>query len=160
LKRLEEVNIIHNLVTGESPKIDLHREKDLHSVLLKLIEKKWIKSSHDVSEGGLISCLAECCILEKENLIGADVNIPVKSREDFSFFSESQSRIVVSIGAENRDEFEKYFPAGKIYFTYLGKTGGSRLFVNGIYEFGLDRLADLYYNTILKIMKVPVEEYQ
>ena len=115
---------------------------------------------HDVSEGGLISCLAECCILEKENLIGADVNIPVKSREDFSFFSESQSRVVVSVNEGNKNEFEKYFPAGKISCTYLGKTGGSGLIVNGRYEFKLNRLADLYYNTISKTMNVPVEEYQ
>ena len=156
----EYLSIINNLVSGESPKIDLQREKDLHSIVIKLIKNKLINSVHDVSEGGLISCLAECCILEKENLIGADVNIPVKSREDFSFFSESQSRVVVSVNEGNKNEFEKYFPAGKISCTYLGKTGGSGLIVNGRYEFKLNRLADLYYNTISKTMNVPVEEYQ
>ena len=156
----EYLSLVYNLVKGESPKIDLQREKDLHSVVLSLIEKKLIHSAHDVSEGGIISCLAECCILEKENLIGAEVNIPVKSREDFSFFSESQSRIVVSVSEGNKDEFEKHFPAGKISCTYLGKTGGERLLVNGKYGFDLIKLIDLYYNTISKIMNVPVEEYK
>jgi phosphoribosylformylglycinamidine synthase len=156
----EYLSTIHNLVTGESPKIDLQTEKDLHSVVLKLIANKLIKSAHDVSEGGIILCLAECCILDKENLTGASVNIPIKNREDFSFFSESQSRIVVSVSKEKKDEFEKHFPEGKISFTYLGTVGGKCLRINGKYDFDLNRVADLYYNSISKIMNVPVEEYQ
>lgn len=156
----EYMSVVHDLVTGDSPKIDLQREKDLHSAVLKLIENKLIKSAHDVSEGGIISCLAECCILDKEKLIGAEINIPVKTREDFSFFSESQSRIVVSVPEVMKDEFEKHFPEGKISATYLGKTGGKSLLVNSKYKFDLSKLVDLYYNTISKIMNVPVEEYQ
>jgi phosphoribosylformylglycinamidine synthase II len=156
----EYLSLVHKAVTGESPKVDLQREKDLHSVVLSLVEKKLINSAHDVSEGGIIACLAECCIMEKENLIGADVNIPVKSREDFSFFSESQSRIIVSVSKENKGEFEKHFPAGKISCTYLGNTGGNRLLVNGKYGFDLNKLVDLYFNSISKIMNFPVEEYQ
>jgi phosphoribosylformylglycinamidine synthase subunit PurL len=156
----EYLSIIHNLVTGEPPKIDLQREKDLHSVLLKLIENKLIKSAHDISEGGIISCLAECCILDKENLVGAEVNIPVKTKEDFSLFSESQSRIIVSVPKEKKDAFEKFFPEGIVSATYLGKTGGKSLMVNGKYKFELPELVDLFYNSISKIMNVPVEEYQ
>ena len=33
----EYLSIINNLVSGESPKIDLQREKDLHSIVIKLI---------------------------------------------------------------------------------------------------------------------------
>ncbi|MCX6149151.1 MAG: phosphoribosylformylglycinamidine synthase subunit PurL [Ignavibacteriales bacterium] len=156
----EYLQAIHGIVAGNAPAIDLQREKDLHTVVLKLIENKLINSAHDVTEGGILSCLAECCILDKEKLIGAIVTVPVKSREDFSFFSESQSRIVVSVPMEKKDQFEKHFPSGKISCNLLGKTTSSALSVNDKYKFNLERLADLYYNSITKIMNIPVEEYQ
>ncbi len=93
----EYLKVIHKKVAGDSPKINLNVEKKLHDCLLGLIEKKLILSAHDISEGGIICALAECCIINEENPIGAEINIPIKTREDFSLFSESQSRIIVSI---------------------------------------------------------------
>jgi phosphoribosylformylglycinamidine synthase len=148
----EYLKVIHNLATGDSPKIDLKKEKDIQDLLLNLIKKGLIKSAHDVSEGGIISCLAECCIIQQEKSIGAKVNIPVKTREDFSFFSESQSRIIISISAGNKNQFEKIAASSKCSFTYLGVVTGNKLDVNGNYKFDLARLSDIYFNTISRIM--------
>ncbi len=148
----EYVKIIYNEVAGDCPKLDLQTEKDLQNLTLHLIEKKLINSAHDISEGGVISALAECCIIEKEKMIGAAVEIPVKSREDFSLFSESQSRIIVSVSKANKDTFEKIVSESFTPFHYIGTTGGDSLNVNGKYSFGLNRLSDLYYNTIQKLM--------
>ena len=148
----EYVKIIYNEVAGDCPKLDLQTEKDLQNLTLHLIEKKLINSAHDISEGGVISALAECCIIEKEKMIGAAVEVPVKSREDFSLFSESQSRIIVSVSKANKDTFEKIVSESFTPFHYIGTTGGDSLNVNGKYSFGLNRLSDLYYNTIQKLM--------
>ena len=148
----EYLKVVHNKVKGDSPKIDLEKEKNLHTTLLELIRKGFIKSAHDVSEGGIICALAECCIINNEKLIGADCEIPVKTKDDFSLFSESQSRIVVSIDAKNKEEFEKFLKNKNQYFALLGKTGGSSLKVNRKIEIDVNKLADIYYNTISRIM--------
>jgi phosphoribosylformylglycinamidine synthase len=117
-----------------------------------VIDKKLINSAHDVSEGGILTCIAECCILDEENLIGAEVNIPVKTREDFSFFSESQSRVVVSVSPEKREQFEKLIADSEVKAVLLGSTGGKDLVVNDEYKFEVKNLADIYYNSISRIM--------
>jgi len=152
----EYLKVVHNKVEGDSPKINLEMEKKLHEALLYLIEKKLINSAHDISEGGIISALAECCIMNKESvsggLIGAEVNIPVKTREDFSLFSESQSRIIVSVNPKNKEKFESSLKEKEQTFAFLGKTGGDKFVVNNKLKFELTNLSDIYYNTISRIM--------
>ena len=148
----EYIKVIHNIVKGDSPVISLQSEKKLQDTLLALIKKKIIASAHDISEGGIITALAECCIMNDEKMIGAEVNIPVKTRDDFSFFSESQSRIIVSVNKKNQNEFEEYLKSRNQYFNLLGRTGGDSFKVNETMEIGVNKLADIYYNTISGIM--------
>ena len=144
----EYLKVIHKKVAGESPKLDLQREKNLQDSVLSLIKKALIKSAHDVSEGGIVCALAECCLINDEKQVGATVNIPVKTREDFSFFSESQSRIIVSISGENQTTFEKFLKDKKQPFYLLGKTGGDNFVVNNKIVINLVDLSDIYFNMI------------
>ncbi len=148
----EYLKVIHRKVKGDCPKIDLSVEKKLQEALLGLIQKHIIKSAHDVSEGGIISALAECCIMNNENKIGAEINLSVKARMDFSLFSESQSRVIVSIHKESKKEFEDFLRKKEQVFWLLGNTGGTSLKVNNIMEIDVDKMADIYYNTISSIM--------
>ncbi len=148
----EYLKVIHTKVVGDSPKINLEVEKKLHDSLLDLMDKNLIESAHDISEGGSICALAECCIINEENPIGAKVNIPIKSREDFSLFSETQSRVIVTTEKNNRDKFESSLKEKNQAFTFLGETGGKKFSVNNKIEISVDRLIELYYNTIPLIM--------
>ncbi len=148
----EYLKVIHNKVAGDSPKISLETEKKLHNSLLAAIRAGLINSAHDISEGGIVAALAECCILSGEKNIGAEVKVAVKTREDFSLFSESQSRIIISVSPDKKDELEKLFAGHNQKFTLLGKTGGERLKVNTKIDLELDILADIYFNTITRIM--------
>jgi phosphoribosylformylglycinamidine synthase len=148
----EYLKVIFNKVEGDSPKIDLAEEKKLHNCILRLIEQKIIKSAHDVSEGGIVCALAECCIINEENKIGAAVEIPVKTRPDFSLFSESQSRIIISVRADKKTELENYLASSGQSFKMLGNTGGKSLNINSLFSVDVERLANLYYNTIPDIM--------
>ncbi|MDP3445195.1 MAG: AIR synthase related protein, partial [Ignavibacteria bacterium] len=150
----EYLKVHHNLVTGEIPKIDLRTEKDLYSIILELINSGVINSAHDVSDGGILVSIAESAIIDKENPIGAKVNIPIKNREDFSLFSESQSRVIISISPENKEYFENIASKGFTPYKLIGETGGKNLIVNDNYEFHLTDLIDLYYNSISKRMNV------
>jgi len=148
----EFAKIIHGKIAGDSPKIDLVTEKKLQDTVLQLIEKKLIKSAHDISEGGAAVAIAECCIINQEKFIGADVTIPVKTREDFSLFSESQSRIIISVSPKNKEAIEKIFADNGQKYYSAGKTCGSNLIINKKLSFELSDLADIYYNTISRIM--------
>lgn len=144
----EYIKVIFDLVEGNSPKIDLKTEKELHNVTLKLIRNGLIKSAHDISEGGIITAIAECCIIDSSKSLGAKVNIPVRNREDFSLFSESQSRIIVSVEPELKDEFIKLVSKYSTPYYLLGKTGGECLEINDQHSISVRKLAELYYNSI------------
>jgi len=148
----EYLKIIHGKVTGDCPHIDLQVELNLQETILAFINNRLIESAHDVSEGGIICALAECCIMNEENLIGAEVNIPFKTREDFSLFSESQSRVIVSVKEKNQKEFESILNKKNQHHTLLGKTISKNFNVNGKINLDLKELSEIYYKTIPRIM--------
>jgi phosphoribosylformylglycinamidine synthase subunit PurL len=148
----EYLKVVHKKVTGESPKLDLHREKKLHNSVLSLIKRGLVKSAHDVSEGGIACALAECCIINQEKQVGAKVNIPIKTREDFSLFSESQSRIILSVIPDNKSEFEKLLKINDQIYYLIGKTGGKHLDINNKISISLSELSGVYFNTISGFM--------
>ena len=146
----EYAKIIHNIVAGESPSINLDEEKKLQDTLLNLIRKGLIKSAHDISEGGIVSALAECCIINQEKQIGCEVEIPIKSRKDFSMFSESQSRIIISVSPDSKLEPE--LKQAGVKFNKLGIVTENNLKLKNIFDISIKELSDIYYNTIPGIM--------
>lgn len=148
----EYLKVIYNKVAGDCPHIDLIQEKKIQETLLNLIRKSIIKSAHDISEGGIISALAECCIINQEKQIGCEVEIPIKTRKDFSLFSESQSRILISVSSSNESEIEHELKLAKLHFTKLGIVAGSSLKMKNLFEVDIRVLSDIYFNTIFKIM--------
>ncbi len=152
----EYLKVIYNLVEGNSPALDLQKEKDLQTTLLSLIKKGLIRSAHDISEGGLITSLAESCIINYEKPLGAEVLIPINNRIDFSLFSESQSRVIISISPKVKDAFEKEISKSFTPYKFIGKVGGEKLIVNQEISISINRLKELYYQSIPSRMNVTV----
>ena len=148
----EYAKVIHNKVAGDSPAINLDEEKKLQDTLLKLIRKGLVKSAHDISEGGIVSSLAECCIINQEKQIGCEVDIPIKSRKDFSLFSESQSRILVSVSRQDQTKFQDEIRSAKVTCTKLGTVAGKDMMLENLFKVSVKELSDIYYNTIPGIM--------
>ncbi|MFN3874224.1 MAG: AIR synthase related protein, partial [Ignavibacterium sp.] len=148
----EYLKIVHNIVAGDCPQINLDEEKKLQETLLNLIRKGLVKSAHDISEGGIAAALAECCIINQEKQIGCEVEIPVESRKDFSLFSESQSRVIISTSESNSHKLEPELKHSGVSFTKLGTVKGSSLEIKNVFEIELSTLSDIYFNTIPKIM--------
>ena len=65
-----------------------------------------LDSCHDVSEGGMLVALSECCFTAGW---GVDVRLPEIKEELWgeTFFNESSGRFIVSVAPENREQFEK-----------------------------------------------------
>ena len=100
-------------IFGAPPSIDLNEEKRMHDILLTAISKGIVNSVHDVSEGGIAVCIAEC--LQEENM-GATIEIP--SSDPIAFlFAESQSRYVISCTPENAPALEKLTGAKLLGYT-------------------------------------------
>lgn len=148
----EYLKVVNNIVAGDCPSIDLDREKKLQETLLNLIREGLIKSAHDISEGGIAAAIAECCIINEEKQIGCEIEIPIKSRKDFSLFSESQSRVILSVSKEKISELESALNRSGVKFTRLGVVTGSSLKIKNLFEVSLNELSEIYYSTIPGIM--------
>ena len=100
----EYLATIHDEVLGAPPACDLDREKAVIDALLESIRAGLVSSAHDCSDGGLGIALAECCIADRENSAGADIDL--SAWQDIPnraiLFSETQARIVVSTSAPER----------------------------------------------------------
>jgi phosphoribosylformylglycinamidine synthase II len=86
--------LLEGKISGRAPKIDLAKEKALQDVVLGVIRQGLISSAHDVAEGGLAVCIAESAISGNK---GVQINIETGLTATEILFSESQSRIVLSV---------------------------------------------------------------
>ncbi|MCK6614428.1 MAG: phosphoribosylformylglycinamidine synthase subunit PurL [Ignavibacteriaceae bacterium] len=148
----EYLKTMHGQVTGDCPRMDLAKEKKLHDSLLHLIRSGQVLSAHDIADGGAAVALAECCIMNKEQQIGAEITLPAGLREDFAFFSETQSRVIISVLPEHASAVEEYLNSQNQEFVKAGVTGGKTLKINS-HEFDIETLSGLYYNAISRIME-------
>lgn len=98
-------------IFGQAPKIDLKTELRRQMQLLEAIQKGLVASAHDIAEGGFAVALAESTFGTKG--LGADVQVSGENNVA-DLFSETQSRFVVSVKLENKDEFEKLVPDAKV----------------------------------------------
>jgi phosphoribosylformylglycinamidine synthase II len=144
----------YGLVRGDCPALDLQKEKNLQDALLQAIQAGLIVSAHDVSDGGLAVALAECCVLDRVNAHGAEIVLPqLDMRPEWLLFSESQSRVIISVSPEHQGALEKFFRDHNVPLFQLGKTGGNRLIIDDLINLLVADLMDIYYPALHKIME-------
>ena len=125
----EYLKVVHGIeALGMPPKLDLDLEKKVQESVLYLIKNGFVKSAHDLSEGGLAVALAESCI---NGNIGADVflekTILKEMRLDAFLFGETQSRIIISVGRENLSKVKDYLSDSGVPYAVLGNVSGVNL---------------------------------
>ncbi len=103
----EYLATIHDIVAGKPPKVDFEQERLVQKICQEGISQSWIKSAHDCAEGGLMVALAECCI---SGNLGAKIQLDYqdKNRLDTVLFGEVCGQIIVSVSANNQQEWESY----------------------------------------------------
>ncbi|EAM51355.1 phosphoribosylformylglycinamidine synthase subunit PurL [Crocosphaera watsonii WH 8501] len=103
----EYLATIHDIVAGKPPKVDFEQERLVQKICQEGISQSWIKSAHDCAEGGLMVALAECCI---SGNLGAKIQLDYqdKNRLDTVLFGEVCEQIIVSVSANNQQEWESY----------------------------------------------------
>src|SRR5699024_12488517 len=95
-------NIIQGTYTGKAPAIDLQVEAKRQTQLLNAIQQGVVQSAHDVSEGGLAIAMAERVFNEK----GLGMEVDITMDPTVALFRESQSRFIVTVKQENKEQFE------------------------------------------------------
>ena len=125
----EYVKRIHRMEKGIPPQIDLEEEKRIQEFCLEAISLGLVESAHDISEGGLACCLAECSLLSQGKM-GVSANLKDNMRSDALLFGESQSRIVITSKEENREEILNLARERGVQATDIGKTGGDRITIS------------------------------
>lgn len=114
------------------PSIDLGFEVQLQRLVRETIAAGQLRSAHDLSEGGLAVAVAESAF---RGGIGATVQggwLAAALRADVALFGEAQSRIIVSVAAEDAAAFEKRAHGSDVPCVRLGTVGGDRLVIGHI----------------------------
>ena len=165
----EYLKVVHDLVRGEPPALDLGRERALIALLGRAASGSLLCSAHDASDGGLAVTLAECAF--ETGGIGLDVDLPPDrdlraSREagpvsrGFSpaiatLFGESASRVVVSVRPQDRATLLQMAADAGVPAAVIGRTGGPRLTV----RVGGDVVVDAAVGQMEQVWATAIERY-
>ncbi|BBM68333.1 phosphoribosylformylglycinamidine synthase subunit PurL [Rhodothermus marinus] len=116
----EYLAYVHGITAGDAPHLDLEEEKAVQQALLALIEAGLVRSAHDVADGGLAVCLAECVIFSPG--LGARVELPgaPEVRLDALLFGEAQSRIVFTVAPEHEAEVARLLEGRPVQARRIG----------------------------------------
>ena len=121
------VKVLHGKKAGRVPALDFAKEIALQDAVRALIRGLLVKSAHDCSEGGIAVAIAECCLANREEPIGATIELPAGPRADAALFNEAQSRIVLSCRASTAATILMLLDLRGIPARRLGTVGGDEL---------------------------------
>ena len=128
----EYLKVIHELVRGVPPALDLAAERALELLLVALSEERFVRSAHDCSDGGIAITLGECCFdtagmgaeveLDRVRVAGSEaVNLAA------ALFGESASRVVIGVSPDDVTAVLQRAAAAGVPAKVIGRTGGNRL---------------------------------
>ncbi len=139
----------HGVKASPAPYFDLEEEYNVQQVVAQLINRNFIQSANDVSDGGLFISLFECAIPRN---LGFDITTDAEIRTDAFLFGEAQGRIVVTVSPSRETHFIDHMVESGIPFTTLGHVTKSEVRIDDIsYGFISDLKSD-YNNELGKLI--------
>ncbi|HEX3325541.1 MAG TPA: phosphoribosylformylglycinamidine synthase subunit PurL [Actinomycetota bacterium] len=123
----EYAKMIHRIVAGTPPKLDLQAERSLHLLLHSAATQGLMASCHDLSHGGAAVALVECAMAAH---LGFSVDISdvcPQGEPHSAWFSETPSRAVVSCAEEHVETLAGLAATHRVPLSLIGVTGGSDL---------------------------------
>jgi phosphoribosylformylglycinamidine synthase II len=142
---------ILNEKNGPPPEINLFNEKNNGETILKLIDKKYIKSAHDVSLGGIITALSKMCIKSKK---GATLKKPNYLINQFEYlFGEDQGRYIIEISKIDLENATKILQENSVHFDELGSVNNDSLIIDDKTKVSIDDLIKSHTNWLTNYME-------
>ncbi|UCC93914.1 MAG: phosphoribosylformylglycinamidine synthase II, partial [Thermoplasmata archaeon] len=110
----------HDAPHKTAPGVNLKELSGSMDTILAAVEKGWLESCHDISDGGLAVALAEMCIGGR---LGADVDLAAQGRlrPVAKLFSESNTRWILEVVPGKARHLERLFKRSGVDLTFLGK---------------------------------------
>ena len=141
---------ILNEKNGPPPEINLFNEKNNGETILKLVDKKYIKSAHDVSLGGIITALSKMCIKGKK---GTTLKKPNYLINQFEYlFGEDQGRYIIEISKDDLESVTKILQENTVYFDELGLVNDDNLIIDSKTKVSIDDLIKSHTNWLTNYM--------
>jgi phosphoribosylformylglycinamidine synthase len=143
---------IHQHLGGKPPVVDLASEKKLADLIHGAAIQGMIEAAHDISEGGLAIAIVEAALRFN---VGARIWLDeVLERDNLdltaALFSESQARVIVSVGREDDVKFQALCEARGVPVLRIGvtdKASGS-IEIKDLASFELNEVREGWANTL------------
>ncbi|GIW38991.1 MAG: phosphoribosylformylglycinamidine synthase subunit PurL [Meiothermus sp.] len=116
--------VVHGQEAGSPPPLDLAQEARAQAAIRELIGRGWVRTAHDVAEGGLAVALAEMCLPLG---LGATLEVRSPARPDAVLFGEAPSRILFSVNQAHLQAAVKLLENHGLPYHILGQVGGPTL---------------------------------
>ncbi|MGI8407363.1 MAG: AIR synthase-related protein [Actinomycetota bacterium] len=116
--------IIGGTVGGRPPALDLGRESALIRFLVEMGESGGLHSAHDPAGGGLAIALSDSAL---QSGTGFSVALPQDVEPYRLLFSESPSRVLISVASKDAASVEAAARREDLEVTRLGTVGGNDL---------------------------------
>ena len=124
--------------------------RDAFNAVQELINKGLVLAGHDISAGGLITCLLEMCFANTEG--GLEISVDKFKHTDLVkiLFAENPA-IVVQVRNKDKKEFKEILDEAGIGYVKIGQPAEERHILvehdGQTYQFGIDYLRDVWYET-------------
>ncbi|MEN9953503.1 MAG: phosphoribosylformylglycinamidine synthase subunit PurL [Actinomycetota bacterium] len=143
---------IHGHLGGKPPFVDLASEKKLADLIHGAAIQGMIEAAHDISEGGLAIAIVEAALRFN---VGARIWLDELLERDnldltAALFSESQARVIVSVGREDDVKFQSLCEARGVPVLRIGvtdKASGS-IEIKDLASFELNEVRKGWANTL------------
>ena len=134
--------VLHGATGGQLPELDLVMHVDLLELVAALVTDRMVNGLHDVADGGLAVTLAEMGV-------HAGVGCVIDAVADhIDLFSESPSRVVLSVSPQRVDDVIAEAGARSIPAIVLGRAGGDRLVVSELVDVALAEVATAWRDAL------------
>ena len=124
--------------------------RDAFNAVQELVKRGLLLAGHDISAGGLITCLLEMCFANTEG--GMEICLD-KFREDDLvklLFAENPG-VVIQVADKHKHEVKKWLDEAGVGYVKLGHPADERHILvekdGATYQFGIDYLRDVWYST-------------
>ncbi|HEX2928446.1 MAG TPA: phosphoribosylformylglycinamidine synthase subunit PurL [Candidatus Binatia bacterium] len=149
----EYLKSVHGLTRGTPPWIDLKLERAVQNCCLDAIDQELLRSAHDIADGGLAIALAECCAGGPDKPLGVRIDTHEMIRSDALLFSETQSRIVVSLEENNVGKLQEIAARYNVPMQVIGTVGGTRFVIQPLLQLPVEELRTAWLTGLTAKMK-------
>ena len=151
-------SVIASILGGggsDLPPIDYEEVRSSILVVVEGIRTGSVTAAHDISDGGLLACVAEMCLGgDADGCIGARVTAPQVWAPDIpiaaALFGETGG-YVVEVPTDRLAAFEAVCTASGASPIAIGVTGGATLHVDGLCDVPLEQLSRAWSSTLAEL---------